>query len=60
MEKPYGPNRLNVVWKTVCRELGIEGITLYQGTRHSLASQAANRGVSEAIIGKMLRHKDPK
>jgi integrase len=58
--RPYGSNRLNVIWKKVCQELGIEEVNLYQRTRHSLASQAANRGVSEAIIGKMLRHKDPK
>jgi len=32
----------------------------YKGTRHSLASQAANRGISEAIIEEMLSHKDPK
>jgi hypothetical protein len=53
-------NDIDVNWKKVCKELGIEGINLYQGTKHSLASQAANRGISEAIIGKMLRHKDPK
>ena len=58
--EPYGPNRLNVVWKDVCEELGINGVNLYRGTPHSLASQAENRGISEAIIGKMLRHNDPK
>jgi integrase len=58
--RPYGSNRLSVIWREACNELGFKGVNLYQGTRHSLASQAANRGVSEAIIGKMLRHKDPK
>ena len=58
--KPYGPNRLNVVWKDVCGELGVNGVNLYRGTPHSLVSQAEIRGISEAIIGKMLRHNDPK
>ena len=31
--------------------------TCYEGTRHSLASQAINRGVSERIVGDMLGHK---
>jgi integrase len=39
--RPYGSNRLNVIWKKVCKELGVEGVNLYQGTRHSLASQSS-------------------
>ena len=27
--RPYGSNRLNVIWKKVCKELGIEGVNLY-------------------------------
>ncbi len=44
------------VWNRAARKAGLR-ITCYQGTRHSLASQAVNKGVSERIIGAMLGHK---
>jgi integrase len=43
-------------WRQAAKRAGIN-ITCYEGTRHSLASQAINRGVSERIVGDMLGHK---
>ena len=34
--------------------------TRYEVTRHSLASQAINRGVCERLVGDMLGHKNSK
>jgi integrase len=47
-------------FRSVCDHLGINNLTLYQATRHSLASQAANRGESLYLIGKMLGHSTSK
>jgi integrase len=36
-EKRYGENRFYKAWKRACSRLGIEGVDLYGGTRHSSA-----------------------
>lgn len=43
-------------WRRAAMRAGVK-ISCYEGTRHSLASQAINRGVPEGTIGKMLGHK---
>ncbi len=45
-------------WRRAAKKAGVQ-ISCYEGTRHSLASQAINEGVPESIIGKMLGHKSP-
>lgn len=54
----YTNSLLNKIWKRACKKAGIEGICLYSGTRHALASQAAQRGISIQKIGAMLGHSD--
>ncbi|MBM4327958.1 MAG: site-specific integrase [Deltaproteobacteria bacterium] len=43
-------------WTEACKNAGVSAINLYEGTRHSFASQAANRGVSLYVISKFLGH----
>ena len=47
-------------WNAAREAAGIAHITLYQGTRHSLASQAGNRGVPVQLISKFLGHSNIK
>lgn len=35
--KPFGINHLYRSWKQACKNLGIEGVDLYGGSRHSSA-----------------------
>ena len=57
--KPFSHKVIYDTWRRACQKAGI-GINLYQGTRHSLPSQAINAGVDPKIIQKMLGHKDPR
>ena len=43
-------------WRRAAKKAGVK-VCCYEGTRHSLASQAINQGVSERIIGDFLGHK---
>ncbi|MDD3581985.1 MAG: site-specific integrase [Desulfobacca sp.] len=55
------PLRAGLVWETwraASQKAGVN-VTPYQGTRHSLASQAVNAGVPENVIRDMLGHKTP-
>jgi integrase len=54
--RPLSGCRVYDHWRQAARKAGVN-VTCYEGTRHSLASQAINRGVSERIVGDMLGHK---
>lgn len=54
--KPLTQCMVSHYWRRAARRAGIK-ISCYEGTRHSLASQAINRGVSERKIGDFLGHK---
>ncbi len=56
----YGESRPDKVWAKACKAAEIRHVRLYDGTRHSIASQYANRGKSSKLIGKMLGHSNPK
>lgn len=56
-EVPYSTSVLWYHWKEAKEKVGITGkLRLYDGTRHSVASQAVNRGVDLNLIGKALGH----
>ncbi|MDP2754553.1 MAG: tyrosine-type recombinase/integrase, partial [Nitrospirota bacterium] len=52
---PYQGNGLRKMWKRACKNIGID-IKLKNATRHSIASQAINEGVSIEVISKALGH----
>ena len=54
--KPYGEKKLRRLWHDACEKSGVDKIKLYQGTRHSFASQNVNNGVSLELIGAMMGH----
>lgn len=54
----YGNESLGTIWRTTLKKMGMKHLPLYNGTRHSFASQAANRGVSREQIGAFLGHMD--
>ncbi|MBI3353057.1 MAG: tyrosine-type recombinase/integrase [Nitrospirae bacterium] len=53
--RAYTDSALFRIWDTVRKKLGIK-VTLYQATRHSLASIASNRGVPLQAIKEVLGH----
>ena len=44
-----GKNLLYQLWTAACRELGIEGVPLYPGTKHTTASALARQFPSELV-----------
>lgn len=56
--RPYAENTIPKIWNAACKKLNIEGLSLYQGTRHSLASDAVRRGLSLYDVQSALRHRD--
>ena len=51
---------INDKWERACIKAGIPGVTMYQGTRHSRASQLVSDGVSIEIVSHILGHKNAK
>ncbi|MEM3594828.1 MAG: tyrosine-type recombinase/integrase [Candidatus Jordarchaeaceae archaeon] len=54
--KPLTQWMASAYWRRAAKKAGVN-VSCYEGTRHSLASQAINQGVSERIIGDFLGHK---
>jgi len=54
--KPHGRDWQRGQWNAARNKAGIAQINLYAGTRHSIASQAANRGASIQAISAFLGH----
>ena len=54
--KPLTQWMASAYWRRAALKVGIK-VSCYEGTRHSLASQAINRGVSERKIGDFLGHR---
>lgn len=57
--EPIKKYRVWRTWNRAATRAGVE-VNCYQGTRHSLASQAINSGCPKEVIGKFLGHKDPR
>jgi integrase len=47
-------------WRGACRAVGVAGVSLYPGTKHTMATDAIRRGVPERSVQAMLGHQDPR
>ena len=45
-------------WVRAASSIGIEGARLYEGTKHTMATDAVRRGVSERALSEFLGHRD--
>lgn len=55
--RPLGASQVIIMWSKAAQAAGVK-ISCYQGTKHSLGSQAINRGVSERLLAEFFGHKD--
>src|SRR4030042_4354202 len=53
--KPYPSRTLIKRWQSACKNAGRK-IGLYEGSKHSFASQRVNKGISIYLISKVLGH----
>jgi len=58
--QPYTQAALLRVWNRVKRALKVEGIRLYDASRHSYASQLVSQNVSLFTVSKLLGHSNTK
>lgn len=54
---PYTRNAINRIWNNACKKIGIV-ISLYNGTKHSICSQAGIAGISDSNIQQLANHAD--
>ena len=55
----WTPTSLRRAWTAACTAVGVS-ISLYEGTKHTFATDAALRGVSERALQAYLGHRDPR
>jgi integrase len=54
----WTPSSIRRTWEAACRAVGIEGISVYEGCKHSFATDAIARGVPERHLQTYLGHAD--
>jgi len=57
--KAFGHDQLYRSWRRACRRLGIEGVSLYPGTKHSTAMAARKGFTPEQIMAQTLHSSGP-
>ena len=55
---PWGHSALRRTWAAARSRVGVDGVCLYEGTKHSYATDAIRRGVPERLVQDMLGHRD--
>ena len=45
-------------WLRAAKSVGLEGVRLYEGTKHTMATDAVRRGVAERALQAFLGHRD--
>ena len=56
----WTPTSIRRAWQAACKSVGIEGISVYEGCKHSFATDAIARGVPERHLQRYLGHSDLK
>jgi integrase len=57
----FGKGYLNSVWRKACNELGIDGVSIYSGTKHSTVIDMRNeQGLSKSDCKEATGHKSNK
>lgn len=54
---PWSTSSMRRVWRAACTATGVE-ISLYEGTKHSRATDLLRQGVSERVLEALLGHRD--
>jgi integrase len=54
----YTHSAFRRTWGGACQRAGVPGVCLYEGTKHSFATDAVRRGVPERLLQRMLGHRD--
>ncbi len=55
----WNPTSLRMTWAKACRAAGVRA-SLYEGTKHSRATDLLRQGVPERVLQAILGHKDPR
>jgi integrase len=58
--RPYNQHALTRRWKATLEKLGAQKVRLYDGTRHSFASQLINEGVPQDQVRDLMGHSTSK
>jgi integrase len=54
----YTHSAFRRTWERACVRAGVPRVSLYEGTKHSFATDAVRRGVPERVVQRMLGHRD--
>ncbi len=45
-------------WATACKAIGVDGVSLYEGTKHSTATHLKALGADDRLLAQLMGHRD--
>lgn len=48
------------IWKKACAQVGVSGVNMYEGTKHSSATHLKAQGADDRLLAKLMGHRDLK
>ncbi len=45
-------------WATACKKVGVTGVSLYEGTKHSTATHLKSLGADDRLLAQLMGHRD--
>lgn len=56
----WSETALRRTWATACRKIGVTGVSLYEGTKHSTATHLKALGADDPLLAALMGHRDPR
>ena len=55
LAKEYGLRR---TWANACKKVGVSGVSIYEGTKHSTATHLKALGADDRLLAQLMGHRD--
>lgn len=56
----WSKSALRRAWQAACEKVGVEGVSLYEGLKHSSATHLKALGADDRVLAQLAGHRDPR
>jgi len=56
----WSKSALSYTWQQACERVGVAGVKMYEGTKHSTATRLKALGADDRVLAALAGHRDPR